>query len=76
MSESARSLEARCTFPAHKKRVGECHSPTFFCKIKKRAKRALGTGDTCRRRRILSKPGAVSSPIKNRLAPHCRTVKI
>ncbi|MCL1844450.1 MAG: hypothetical protein FWF77_00915, partial [Defluviitaleaceae bacterium] len=27
--------EAGCTFPTHKKRVGECHSPTLFCKIKK-----------------------------------------
>ncbi|MCL1844480.1 MAG: hypothetical protein FWF77_01090 [Defluviitaleaceae bacterium] len=35
MSSAARSLEAGSNFPAHKKRVGECHSPTLFCKIKK-----------------------------------------
>ncbi|MCL1844716.1 MAG: hypothetical protein FWF77_02320 [Defluviitaleaceae bacterium] len=42
MSESARSLEAGCTFPAHKKRVGECHSPTLFCKIKKARQARIG----------------------------------
>ncbi|MCL1845685.1 MAG: hypothetical protein FWF77_07260 [Defluviitaleaceae bacterium] len=31
MSESAHSLEAGSNFPDHKKRVGECHSPTLFC---------------------------------------------
>jgi len=34
--------------------------------IKKRAKRALDTGDMCRSRHIPSKPGAVSSPTKKR----------
>jgi len=39
---------------------------TKTMKLKKRAKRAVDTGDMCRRRRIPSKPGAVSSPIKKR----------
>ncbi|MCL1844739.1 MAG: hypothetical protein FWF77_02435 [Defluviitaleaceae bacterium] len=42
VSESARSLEAGCTFPTHKKRVGECHSPTLFCKIKKARQARIG----------------------------------
>ncbi|MCL1845835.1 MAG: hypothetical protein FWF77_08020 [Defluviitaleaceae bacterium] len=35
MPKSAHFLEAGCNFPTRKKRVGECHSPTLFCKIKK-----------------------------------------
>ncbi|MCL1846310.1 MAG: hypothetical protein FWF77_10445 [Defluviitaleaceae bacterium] len=31
VSASARSLESGSHLPVHKKRVGECHSPTLFC---------------------------------------------
>jgi len=34
--------------------------------MKKRAKRALDTGDMCRRQRVPSKPGAISRLIKKR----------
>ncbi|MCL1844429.1 MAG: hypothetical protein FWF77_00805 [Defluviitaleaceae bacterium] len=51
MSESTRSLEAGSNFPAKKKR----------------AKRAVGTGDTCRNRHIPSKPGAVFPAHKKRV---------
>jgi|GEM_PF-5106382 len=30
MSAATHSLEAGDNFPVHKKRVGECHSPTLF----------------------------------------------
>ncbi|MCL1844795.1 MAG: hypothetical protein FWF77_02715 [Defluviitaleaceae bacterium] len=46
MSAATRSLEAGSRFLA----------------LKKRAKRAVGTGDACRRRHVPSKPKAVSLP--------------
>ncbi|MCL1844849.1 MAG: hypothetical protein FWF77_02990 [Defluviitaleaceae bacterium] len=52
VSAATHSLEAGSNFPAHKKR----------------AKRAMDTGDMCRRRHIPSKPGAISRPIKKESA--------
>jgi len=39
---------------------------------KKRAKRAMDTGDMCQRRRVPSKPGAVSLPAKKESASDTR----
>ncbi|MCL1845092.1 MAG: hypothetical protein FWF77_04225 [Defluviitaleaceae bacterium] len=35
MSAATHALEAGSNFPAHKKRVGECHSPTLFLQNQK-----------------------------------------
>ena len=77
VSAAAHSLEAGSSLPEQKSAPsaqwapGTCvgggafpRSREQFTGAKKRAKRAVGTGDMCRRRRILSKPGAVSSSTK------------
>ncbi|MCL1845500.1 MAG: hypothetical protein FWF77_06325 [Defluviitaleaceae bacterium] len=65
VSAATHSLEAGSNFPVHKKKSRRVSlADSFFAKIKKRAKRAVGTGGTCWRRRIPSKPGTISRPIK------------
>ncbi|MCL1845156.1 MAG: hypothetical protein FWF77_04565, partial [Defluviitaleaceae bacterium] len=46
MLAATHSLEAGNNFLTHKKRVGECHSPTLFCKIYKSAPSAQWTPGT------------------------------
>ncbi|MCL1846058.1 MAG: hypothetical protein FWF77_09155 [Defluviitaleaceae bacterium] len=53
MTEAAHSLEAVSNFLARKKESASVTRRLFFAKLKKRA---VDTGDMCRRRHILSKP--------------------